>query len=187
VQPATQNAQTHWKPVYERVLIDILKDQIKDGVEDSFGQHLYEITLTLNSRIDNGTIFQKDQVKKKISYLKTMYKEYIDLISGAVTTGSGWDAKRNTIALTAEQWIQLRDVRILSLFLDTHAMLQFHMLTKCTINFVVGRQHIIMTWYTYSRGQLLPGNYGTPVHSPHWIVLRSSVSSTSISHRVSLI
>jgi hypothetical protein len=65
VQPATQNTQTHWKPVYERVLIDILKDLIKDGVEDSFGQHLHEITSTLNSRIEDGTIFQKDQVKKK--------------------------------------------------------------------------------------------------------------------------
>jgi hypothetical protein len=62
-----------------------------------------------------------------------MYKEYIDLIIGAVTTGSGWDTERNTIALTAEQWIQLRDVRILSPFLDTHAMLQFHMPTKCTV------------------------------------------------------
>jgi hypothetical protein len=133
-QPVTQNAQTQWKPAHERVLIDILMDLIKDGVEDSFGQHLHEITLTLNIRIENSTVYLKNQVKRKISYLKTMYKEYTDLISGAVTTGSGWDAERNTIALTAEQWIQLRDVRILSPFNELFAILQFHMLTKCTVH-----------------------------------------------------
>jgi hypothetical protein len=105
VQPETQNAQANWKPAHQRVLLDILMDLIKDGVDDSFGQHLHKITPILNSRIDDGTVYRKDQVKRKITYLKTMYKEYTDLISGVVTTGSGWDAERNTIALTAKQWI----------------------------------------------------------------------------------
>jgi hypothetical protein len=108
-------------------------DLVKKGVQDAFRQHLHEITETFNGLIDDNTVYRKDQVRRKIGYLKTMYKEYTDLISGVVTTGSGWDAERNTIALTAEQWIQLRDVRILSPFFDTHAMLQSHVLTKCTV------------------------------------------------------
>jgi len=116
VAPETQNAQANWKPAHERVLLDILMDLIKAGVDDSFGQHLHEITLNLNSRIDDGTVYRQNQVKRKITYIKTMYKEYTDLINGAVTTGSGWDAERNTIALTADQWIQLRNVSIFAPF-----------------------------------------------------------------------
>lgn len=115
-QPATQNAQTHWEATHERVLIDILMDWVVKGVKETFGQHLHEITDTLNSRIDGNTVYRKDQVGRKIRYLKTAYREYTDLISGSVTTGSGWDAESNTVALTAEQWIQLRDVRILAPF-----------------------------------------------------------------------
>jgi hypothetical protein len=112
VELEAQNAQANWKPAHERVLLDILMDLVKAGVKGSFGQHLGPITKDLNNHICDGTIYRKEQVKRKITYLKTMYKEYTDLINGAVTTGSGWDTERNTIALTAEQWIQLRDVSI---------------------------------------------------------------------------
>jgi len=74
-QPATQNAQTHWEVAHERVLIDILMDLVKKGVQDAFRQHLHEITETFNGLIDDNTVYRKDQVRRKIGYLKTMYKE----------------------------------------------------------------------------------------------------------------
>jgi hypothetical protein len=55
-QSETQNAQANWKPTHERVLLDILMDLIKDGVDDSFGQHLHKITPNLNSRISLSKI-----------------------------------------------------------------------------------------------------------------------------------
>jgi hypothetical protein len=110
-QVSTHTTQTHWADAHERELILTLKDIVKDGVVPSYGPHLHNITTTLNSRIRDGSQYNKPQVKNNIKCLKATYKDFTDLISGVVGTGFGWGAETNTISIPAEQWIHLRDVR----------------------------------------------------------------------------
>jgi hypothetical protein len=94
-------------------LVYELLDLATKGVRQLFKGHFANFTTNLNKRVEgNGVQYSQDQVEKKIEKLRTNWKNFIDLLTGHIATGAGWNEVDNTVELDERQWEQLKSVSL---------------------------------------------------------------------------
>jgi arylsulfatase A-like enzyme len=98
-QISCQSNQANWIADHELALVYCLMDLIREVVRPPFGNHYNTITKDLNSRIQDGSYYNKQQVTKKVEQLRQNYKDFTELLSGNIATGVGWDDVTNTVSL----------------------------------------------------------------------------------------
>ena len=119
-----------WDQVHEDTLVDVLKRLQEDGVLPPYARHLSKITIMLNQRLSDGTVYNENQVDGKLKYLKNLYVHYLEFVRDKAGTGCGWDDELETVTGTSEQWEHIRVVSRIT-YACHFVINYFYVLTTC--------------------------------------------------------
>jgi hypothetical protein len=124
------NTYMKWDQVHEDTLVDILKRLQEDGVLPPYARQLSKITIMLNQRLFDGTVYNENQVDGKLKYLKNLYVHYLEFVRDKAGTGCGWDDELETVTGTSEQWEHIRVVSRIT-YACHFVIKYFYVLTTC--------------------------------------------------------
>ncbi|POO00740.1 Myb/SANT-like domain containing protein, partial [Trema orientale] len=105
-----------WGPTVEKILIDIMVDQVNTGNmrNGQFSSNTWsKILEKLQSK--SQRMFSMKQVKQKYNRLRTKYREFTELLK---QTGFGWDRETNTVTATEEIWQNYIRVRVCYVYIQ---------------------------------------------------------------------
>jgi hypothetical protein len=124
------NTYMKWDQVHEDTLVDILKRLQEDGVLPPYARQFSKITIMLNQRLSDGTVYNENQVDGKLRYLKNLYVHYLEFVRDKAGTGCGWDDELETVTGTSEQWEHIRVVSRIT-YACHFVIKYFYVLTTC--------------------------------------------------------